>query len=311
MIRIGLSGWSYGGWRGRFYPEDLPQRCELAYAAALYGTIEVNGTFYGLQQPASFGRWHDETPPGFVFAVKGPRYITHMRRLRDVCTPLANFLASGLLRLAGKLGPILWQFPASMRYDPARFEEFFRLLPRNTTAAQALARGHGKLRGRAWLAVPGQRRMRHAVEIRHDSFRSGTFIRQLRRHRIALVVADTVDWPLLMDVTADFMYCRLHGSEELYASGYGTEALRRWATRVRTWARGTEPRDAVRVLPRSPPRLRGRDVFVFFDNDAKVRAPVDAQALQELLHCAPEHPPATRPVTRPKRTTGAAASPSQ
>src|SRR5690606_3330029 len=161
VIRIGLSGWSYGGWRGRFYPEDLPQRCELAYAAALYGTIEVNGTFYGLQQPASFGRWHDETPPGFVFAVKGPRYITHMRRLRDVCTPLANFLASGLLRLAGKLGPILWQFPASMRYDPARFEEFFRLLPRNTTAAQALARGHGKLRGRAWLAVPGQRRMRH------------------------------------------------------------------------------------------------------------------------------------------------------
>jgi uncharacterized protein YecE (DUF72 family) len=216
--------------------------------------------------------------------VKGPRFITHMLKLRRARTPLANFLASGLLRLEEKLGPILWQFPAALPYDEARFEEFFSLLPRDTAAALALARHHDhRLRGRSWLRTGARRPLRHAVEIRHDSFRSPAFIRQLRRHRIGLVVADTVEWPLLMDVTADFVYCRLHGSEQLYVSGYDEDALRRWAARVRAWARGSEPRDAVRVLPRSGARKRGRDVYVFFDNDAKVRAPVDAATLQALL----------------------------
>jgi uncharacterized protein YecE (DUF72 family) len=288
MIRIGLSGWNYSGWRGRFYPRGLPQRAELAHAANLYRAIEINGTFYSLQRPESFGRWHDETPPGFQFAVKGPRFITHMLKLRGARTPLANFLASGLLRLERKLGPILWQFPAALRYDPDRFEEFFRLLPRNTHDALELARGHDRrLEGRAWLHTGARRPLRHAIEIRHDSFRSPEFIRQLRRHRIGLVVTDTVDWPLLMDVTADFVYCRLHGSEELYASGYDEAALKRWAVRVRAWARGGEPRDAIRVLPRSAPRPRGRDVYVFFDNDAKVRAPPDAAALQGMVRAAP------------------------
>lgn len=311
MIRIGLSGWTYKGWRGgRFYPEGLPQRSELAWAAVRYGAIELNGSFYSLQRPDSFGRWYAQTPAGFQFAVKGPRFITHMLKLRRARTPLANFLASGLLRLEEKLGPVLWQFPATLPYDAGRFEEFFRLLPRDTHAALDLAREHDhRLRGRAWLRTDARRALRHAVEIRHASFCSPQFIRQLRRHRICLVVADTVDWPLLMDVTADFVYCRLHGSEQLYTSGYDGPALQRWAVRVRAWARGSEPRDARRVLPRSPPRARGRDVFVFFDNDAKVRAPVDARALQDLLHCAPESPPATRPVTRSRRATGAAASP--
>lgn len=293
MIRIGLSGWTYKGWRGRFYPAGLAQRHELSFAADRYRAIEINGTFYSLQRPESFGRWHDSTPRGFVFAIKGPRYITHMLKLRRARAPLANFFASGVLRLGEKLGPILWQFPASLHYDEGRFEEFFRLLPHDTIAARTLARQHEpRMRGRTCLRTGVRRRLRHAVEIRHDSFRSPAFIRQLRRHRIGLVVADTVDWPLLMDVTADFVYCRLHGSEQLYVSGYDAGALRRWAVRVRAWARGGEPRDALRVLPRSAVRKRGRDVFVFFDNDAKVRAPVDAAALQDLLGCAPAEPPA-------------------
>lgn len=283
-IRVGLSGWTYAGWRGRFYPPDLPRRLELAYAAARYGAIEINGTFYSLQRPESFRSWRAATPPGFRFAVKGPRFITHMLKLRGARTPLANFLASGVLGLEEKLGPILWQFPESLRHDEQRFEDFFHLLPRNTTAALDLAREHDdRMRGRTWLAEVKRRPLRHAVEIRHDSFCSPAFIHQLRRHRIGLVVADTVDWPLLMDVTADFVYCRLHGSRQLYVSGYGPSALRRWATRVRAWTRGSEPRDARRVLPRSPQASRGRDVFVFFDNDAKVRAPPDAAALQALL----------------------------
>jgi len=288
VIRVGLSGWNYKGWRGPFYPPGLPQRRELEYASALYGAIEVNGTFYSLQRPESFLRWYEQTPQRFTFAVKGPRYITHMLKLRRARIPLANFLASGVLRLEEKLGPILWQFPEFVRHDEERFEDFFRMLPRDTVEAASLAREHDRrLNGRNWLRTGARRPLRHAVEIRHDSFRSPAFIRQLRRHRIGLVVADTVEWPLLMDVTADFVYCRLHGSEELYTSGYDADALKRWATRVRSWARGSEPRDAIRVLPRSRPRSRGRDVFVFFDNDAKVRAPPDASALQKLLKCGP------------------------
>lgn len=289
VIRVGLSGWNYKGWRGHFYPPGLPHRRELEYAAARYGAIEVNGTFYSLQRPESFSRWYEETPRGFKFAVKGPRFITHMLKLRRARVPLANFLASGVLRLEEKLGPILWQFPEFLHYDEERFGDFFRLLPRTTTAAATLAREHDRrLNGRSWLRTGARRPLRHAVEIRHDSFRSPAFIRQLRRHHIGLVVADTVEWPLLMDVTAGFVYCRLHGSEQLYTSGYEADALKRWAARVRAWARGSEPRDAIRVLPRSPPRGRGRDVFVFFDNDAKVRAPPDASALQNLLKCVPE-----------------------
>ncbi len=309
MIRIGLSGWTYKGWRGRFYPPGLPHRAELAYSATRYRAIEINGSFYSLQHPDSFARWHDETPAGFMFAVKGPRFITHMLKLRRARTPLANFLASGLLRLEEKLGPILWQFPEALPYDAERFEEFFRMLPRHTDAALQLAREHDqRLRGREWLHIDARRRMRHAVEIRHASFCCPQFIRQLRRHRIGLVVADTVDWPLLMDVTADFVYCRLHGSEQLYTSGYDEAALQRWALRTRAWARGTEPRDAARhrVLPRSALRARGRDVFVFFDNDAKVRAPVDAASLQQMLGCTPQGAPAARPAASRRR---AASSP--
>ncbi|MGO4871713.1 MAG: DUF72 domain-containing protein [Roseiarcus sp.] len=287
-IRVGISGWSYDSWRGVFYPEGLPHDQELAYAARRFSSIEINGTFYGLQRPDVFARWRSATPDGFVFAIKGSRYITHRLRLRDAATPLANFFASGVLRLGPKLGPVLWQFPPQMKFDAERLRDFLALLPRDTREALALARRHdARLAGRDWLACEGERPIRHAVEIRNESFRDPAFIDLLRRHRTALVCADTVEWPRLMDVTADFVYCRLHGSQQLYASGYDDAALDRWADRVRAWACGGEPADAERVLGPAKPRANGRNVFVFFDNDAMGRAPVDAAALAERLAVAP------------------------
>ncbi|HLT26819.1 MAG TPA: DUF72 domain-containing protein [Zeimonas sp.] len=281
-IRIGISGWTYAPWRGVFYPEGLKHDEELAYAASRFDSIEINSTFYRLQQPASFARWRDETPEDFVFSVKAPRYITHVRRLREVETPIANFLASGVLLLGEKLGPLLWQFPPFLRYDPERFEAFFAQLPHDTERAAAVARAHDeRIRGDEGIAKGPARPLRHAIEVRHESFRDPAFIESLRRHRVALVCADTVSWPRLMDLTADFVYCRLHGSEELYVSGYDDASLDAWAMRVIAWAEGREPEDAERVLPalETPPPPEGRDVFVYFDNDAKVRAPADAASL--------------------------------
>jgi uncharacterized protein YecE (DUF72 family) len=283
-VRIGISGWRYAGWRGSFYPKGLRQRDELAYASRHFDTIEINGTHYSLQRPESFARWRDETPKDFVFAVKGSRFITHMKQLRDIETPLANFFASGVLRLEEKLGPFLWQFSPRFRFDAERFDRFLTLLPRDSTAAAALAEHHDhRLTGRAWTKTERRRRLRHAVEIRHPSFLDPTFVRLLRRHNVALVFADAVDWPYAEDVTADFLYLRLHGSEELYASGYDDAALDRWAARIRHWSQGGQPEDAKLIDPDTRPRRHARDVYVYFDNDAKVRAPIDAQALRQRL----------------------------
>lgn len=286
-IRIGISGWTYRPWRGVFYPKGLAQARELAYASRQFPSIEINGTFYGLQKPEVFARWRDETPEGFVFSVKGSRYITHLQRLRDIETPLANFLASSVLRLGPKLGPILWQFPPSLTFNADLFAHFLAMLPQDTDAAAEMAKRHDeRLDGRASTKSEERQPMRHALEIRHDSFRSPEFIELLRKHKIGLVVADTVEWPLLMDVTADFIYCRLHGSEQLYVSGYDDEALERWAGRIDAWTHGTEPDDANRVKPPLKRSARGRDVYVYFDNDVKVRAPADARSLAERLGVA-------------------------
>jgi uncharacterized protein YecE (DUF72 family) len=237
-----------------------------------------------LQRPEDFERWAAATPAGFIFAVKGPRYITHMLKLRNVEAPLANFCANGVLALGPKLGPILWQFPPNFRYDREKLEGFFRLLPRDTETAARLARRHDhRVTGRTRFAIDRNRRLRHAIEIRHDSFRAPDFTALLRKHRVALVCADTVEWPLAMDLTADFVYCRLHGSEELYVSGYDDPALRRWAALVSAWAKGQDPRAAEHISPEPAPARQSRDVFVFFDNDAKVRAPVDAARLMEII----------------------------
>ncbi|MBO9353730.1 DUF72 domain-containing protein [Bordetella petrii] len=284
-IRIGISGWRYPPWRGTFYPEDLPQAQELAYASHQVPTIEINGTFYSLQRPEWFARWRDATPRGFVFSVKGTRFITHRLRLRNIETPLANFLASGLFELQEKLGPVLWQFPPSMPFDPERFEHFLALLPHDTDAAAKLAGRHdARMNGRAALQGGPRRPLRHAVEIRHDSFACPEFVTLLRDHGVALVTADTAGkWPLLEDATADFAYLRLHGDKELYASGYTGQALHRWASRIRSWSHGREPRDARRAGPRPDRPYGPRDIYCYFDNDIKVKAPGDARGLARLL----------------------------
>lgn len=283
-IRIGISGWRYKGWRGTFYPPKLAHRRELDFAAQHFNTIELNGSFYSLQRPQSFKQWHDETPDDFVFAVKGSRYLTHMLKLTNAEKPLANFFAQGVLRLGKKLGPILWQFPPQFAFNPEKLQSFFDLLPHRHSQAAALARGHDqRLKGRSWLEIEDDLPMRHAIEIRHISCECSDFIYLLRKNRIGLVVADTVDWPLLMDVTADFVYCRLHGSEELYASGYEADAIDVWARRVVAWSRGQEVTDGKRAHPKPATRRAARDVYVYFDNDAKVRAPIDAQSLRRRV----------------------------
>jgi len=283
-IRIGISGWRYKGWRGKFYPQGLTQKNELVFAAGKFRSIEINGTFYSLQKPHLFGQWRDATPADFVFALKGARFITHMLKLRGVKSALANYFASGVLRLGPKLGPVLWQLPPNFGFNAERLEEFFALLPRDTDGALKLARQHNdKVKGRAWLKVDAVHKIRHALEIRHESFRDPAFIHLLRKWNVALVCADTVEWPLLMDVTSDFLYCRLHGAEVLYASGYDEKALNAWARRIVDWAQGGEPKDAVRVIGKTAAKRSKRDVFVYFDNDAKVRAPYNAQSLQQKV----------------------------
>jgi uncharacterized protein YecE (DUF72 family) len=282
IVRIGISGWTYASWRGVFYPKDLKREEELGYAASHLRSIEINGTFYGMQRPEAFESWAQQVPADFMFAVKAPRYITHILRLKDAQVALANFIASGLLRLGLHLGPILWQFPANFRFDRARIEPFLKLLPHDTGAAAALGRRHdNKLRAPPYLEVDTRRPMRHAFEIRHDSFLCPEFIDLLRTYDVALVCADSVEWPRLMDLTSDFVYCRLHGSQELYASGYDNAALDLWAARIRAWARGEEPDDAERIGGKA--RARRRDVFVYFDNDKKVRAPANAMELIRRL----------------------------
>jgi uncharacterized protein YecE (DUF72 family) len=284
-IRIGISGWRYEPWRGVFYPKRLAQWRELEFASRAFPTIEINGSFYSLQHPASYQTWYEQTPADFVFAIKGGRYITHMLRLKNCERAMANFFASGIFNLREKIGPFLWQFPPQFRYDEERFENFFEMLPRDTKSALALARKRdARMTGRCRLAIDCDRPLRHAVEIRHESFIDERFIRQLRRHSVALVVADTAGkWPLYEDVTSDFIYVRLHGDSELYVSGYTDEALDRWAARIRAWAAGGEPGDAKRIAKDTAPPKRPRDVYCYFDNDVKVRAPIDAQNLTRKL----------------------------
>jgi uncharacterized protein YecE (DUF72 family) len=283
-IHIGISGWRYEPWRGDFYPKGLAQKRELQFASRALNSIEINGSFYALQRPERYAQWYAETPDDFVFSVKAPRFITHIRRLREIEKPLANFFASGVLELKEKLGPILWQFPPNFKFEPERFEHFLALLPHDTEAAATLAHQHdAHLHGHASMKAWRKKPLRHAVEIRNESFIDPEFVRLLKRHNTALVIADTANkWPYREDLTSDFVYLRLHGAEELYASGYTAPALKRWAERIEAWHHGEQPKDAHLIAPRLKPRARkSREVFCYFDNDIKVRAPYDAR---DLLH---------------------------
>ena len=267
-VRVGVSGWRYASWRGDFYPEGLVQRRELEYIASQMNSVELNGSFYSLQRPSTYQRIVDSTPDDFPVAVKGSRYITHMRQLAGVETALANFLASGVLALGGQLGPILWQLPARTAYDEQRLAAFFDLLPRTTGAAAELAERHDdKLADdRVLTECPVDRPVRHVLEARHRSFGDRTALELLEKHEIALAASDSPGtWPYLEERTADLMYVRLHGHTELYASGYSSRSLDRWAEKVRGWS------------------AEGLDVYVYFDNDSRGHAPHNAVALFDRL----------------------------
>jgi uncharacterized protein YecE (DUF72 family) len=266
--RIGISGWRYAGWRGDFYPHGLAQRRELEYAAERLTSIEINGSFYSLQRPTSYAAWRAQTPDGFVFAVKGGRYISHLKRLVDVQTPLANFFASGVLGLGPKLGPVLWQLPENLTFDPDVLDAFFGLLPRTTGEAARLAERHDdKVKeGRSLTTTEDDVPLRYALEFRSPTFAVDEAYEVLTRHGVACVLADTAGrWPKVERITSDFMYLRLHGDKELYASGYSDAALDAWAAKCRSW------------------RADGLDVFAYFDNDIKGYAPYDAMRLIERL----------------------------
>jgi uncharacterized protein YecE (DUF72 family) len=232
-------------------------------------SVEINGSFYSLQRPSRFAEWAALVPEDFVFAVKGGRFITHMKKLSGIETPLANFFASGVLALGAKLGPILWQLPPNLGFDADRMDVFFTQLPRTAGSAAKVAAGHDQRvpDDQALTKAPHpNQRLRHVIEVRHESFRNREFYELLRRHKIALVVADNPgQWPIITEITTDVMYVRLHGHDQLYASGYSDRELDEWAAKIKSW---TE---------------QGCDVYVYCDNDAKVRAPYDAMGLMDRL----------------------------
>jgi uncharacterized protein YecE (DUF72 family) len=271
-IRVGISGWTYRPWRGDFYPPGLRQRDELRFVAERMNSVEINGSFYSLQRRSAYASWAAVVPDDFVFAVKGGRFITHMKKLNEIETPLANFFASGVLALDRKLGPLLWQLPPNLGFHPERMEGFLRALPRTAGAAAVIAAGRDQrvpdARAQLTAAHPDHP-LRHAVEVRHKSFRTAEFYELLRRQYVALVLADNPgQWPIIEEQTSDLMYVRLHGHEELYASGYSDQELDEWAARIRGWSEA------------------GQDVYVYCDNDAKVRAPYDAMGLMRRLGLA-------------------------
>ncbi|MDK8873762.1 DUF72 domain-containing protein [Paracoccus sp. SSJ] len=258
-IRIGIGGWTYEPWRGSFYPEKLAQKRELEYASRQLSSIEVNGTYYGSQKPESFQKWHDETPEGFVFSLKAPRYATNRKVLADAGETVERFLNSGVTLLGDKLGPINWQFMATKKFDPVDFEAFLKLLPPSHE-------------GRA---------LRHVVEVRHDSFRVPEFIELIRAHHVAAVLSADGEFPQIADPTADFVYARIMGTAEDEALGYSPEMLDLWAQRARTWAAGGAPEglDHVGNAAGSGPR----DVYLYVISGHKVRNPHAAMALIERL----------------------------
>ena len=260
-VRIGLSGWSYKGWRGDFYPDDLPQNQELTFAAERFPTLEINRTFYSLVEPKTMRAWYQATPYDLRFSVKGSRFITHNKKLANTEDPMRRFVESGLADLKHKLGPILWQLGPSLRFDKERVEKFFRGLPRRL----------------------GDRRLHHVFEPRHETFFVPEMARLARDHGVALAFSHSSDWPYTEELTAGVVYLRLHGPREVYSSAYSKDELERWARRVEKWADGTEPENAHRISDLDPPPRKGRSVYVYFDNDVGGHAPRQALELISLL----------------------------
>lgn len=259
-IRIGIGGWTFAPWRGVFYPDKLPHAKELGYAARKLTSIEINGTFYGSQKPSSFRKWASEVPDGFVFSLKGPRFATNRKVLAEAGDSIKRFYDSGVLELGDRLGPVLWQFAPTKKFDESDFGGFLELLPRTL----------------------GSQTLRHVVEVRHDSFCSPAFIALLREHRVPVVFSEHATYPAIADVTADFVYARLQKGEESVATGYPPKALDAWAKRLAAWAKGGEPADLPKI-DKAKPAQQPRDVFAYVIHEAKVRAPAAAMALIERV----------------------------
>lgn len=286
-VYIGTSGWSYASWRGAFYPDDVRRGSELEYLAGVVDSVEINAAFYRLQKPSDYRRWYEQTPPGFIFALKGSRFITHNKKLLDVATPLANYFASGVLLLREKLGPVVWQFPERQRFDEERIAAFLALLPRDTEEAARLAARHDhRLDGRDWVETDRKRPIRHALEVRHESFASPRFVRLVRDAGVAICVSHAGGWAMIDEPTAPIIYVRLHGAPDTYGSRYEDDELAAWARRIRAWRRGERSGDIAGITERALPRQRARDVYVYFDNDRYVHAPKDAVRLRRLLDAA-------------------------
>lgn len=282
-IRIGVSGWSYEEWKGRFYPEDLSDDELLRFAAKTFNTIEINGTFYSLVDPSTCRRWRKLAPRELRYALKGSRYITHIKRLKDPARPLANFFASGILELGPLMGPILWQLPANYALNPDRIDRFLSVVPHDTEAAAELAKDHDDRVQDVSYGDGETHRIRHVLEFRHESFLVPETARIARRHGVALASSESSEWPYVEEITAGFVYLRLHGPDEIYASPYGASALDRWAERINAWKRGEEPEDAARLSDLKPPTRKERDVYVYFDNTAHGHAPNEARGLSERI----------------------------
>jgi uncharacterized protein YecE (DUF72 family) len=262
QIKIGIGGWTYEPWRGTFYPEKLAHSRELEYAAGKLTSIEINGTFYGSQKPETFTKWRDEVPDGFVFALKAPRYATHRRALSSAGPTIERFLKGGVLQLKDKLGPINWQLTPGTKFAPEDFEAFVKLLPKS---------------------VEG-RTLKHAVEVRHDSFRTPEFIALARHYGVAIVVAGDSEYPLIADITAPFVYVRIMGTQPKQPLGYAKSALDLWARRAKTWAAGGAPDGFATVAGQKPERGE-RDVYLYVISGHKVSNPIAAQALIERVRC--------------------------
>lgn len=258
-IRVGIGGWTYEPWRETFYPHDLAKKAELHYASRQVTAIEINGTFYRLQTPATFAKWRDETPDDFVFSIKAPRYIVTRRNLAEAADSIQKFVDSGVAELGSKLGPIMWQLPPTKAFDAAELRSFLTALP----------------------PLAGSQRLRHALEVRHESFRCSEFLELAREANVATVFTHDPDYPQLADVTGDFVYARLRQAVASEPTGYSLEELNTWADRARVWASGEIPTD-LSCLGAEPQRAP-RDVFVYFINGAKERAPTAARQLIALL----------------------------
>jgi uncharacterized protein YecE (DUF72 family) len=259
-IRIGVGGWTYEPWRGTFYPDGLVQKRELEFASRKLTSIEINGTYYGSQKPESFAKWHDETPDDFVFSLKGPRFTTNRRVLADAEESIQRFFASGVMNLRDKLGPINWQFMPTKKFDPVDFENFLKLLPKS-------------VEGRV---------VRHAVEVRHDSFRTPDFIALARNYGVAIVVAADSEYPQIGDITAPFVFARIMGTTEAEKAGYSDAALDQWTQRARIWRSGKSP-DGIRTVGAQPKDGHDLDVFLYVISGFKVRNPLAAMAMIERL----------------------------